>query len=67
MFAGSKQVKNLRSSLIILVQARTKYPRVIDIVEAQKKEAGQGGRIIRTDFREDMGMEPGLEGRVEFV
>lgn len=67
MFAGSKQVKNLRSSLIILVQARTKYPRVIDIVEAQKKEAGQGGRIIRTDFREDMGMEPGLEGWVEFV
>lgn len=40
---------------------------MIDIVEAQRKEAGQWCRVIRTDFREDMGMEPGLEGWVEFV
>lgn len=40
---------------------------IIDIVKAQKKEAAQWGRVIRTDFREDMGIELGLEGGVEFT
>lgn len=45
------------------VQARAKCPVVIiGIVEIQRKEKAPWGRLIRTDFGEEMGIERGLKG-----
>lgn len=35
---------------------------IIGIVEVQRKEEAPWVRVIKTDFREEMGIEPGLKG-----